>query len=363
MKVEIITLHAINNYGSAFQALATEQCFISLGCEVETIDYIRANARSGSLLDIFKTKGTDFTTKMKRLFLRILRPNQRTLVLAEFRKRCLHLTPLTYYTDGALYRDVPVADIYCTGSDQTWNIECQGEVPLPFFLDFAPKGKKRISFSASFGIDDIMEKYKVQVSDLLSKYDSISVREKSGVDIIKGLGLKSTQTLDPTLAIGFDFWNSLASGRLYDGDYVLVYQLNSNRKLTEYVREYARRNNLFIVYIRSRKDTIWGNGVTLTEPRPEDLLSLFKYAKCVITDSFHATAFSILFHRNFICVYPDKYSSRIESILNLTGLQRCQLKDFGTFPSIEEKINYEEVDSILARERKVTFDFLTKAIQ
>lgn len=364
MKIANITLHAINNYGSVFQALATEQLFISLGCEVETIDYIRENAKIGTIWDIFTCKGASLKKKAKMLAYRFfVKKNNRSAILSKFRQENLHLTKIKYRCDQDLLDHVPQADIYCTGSDQTWNTICQGEIPLPFFLHFAPDDKRKIAFSASFGVEELPTNDKEEVKKLLNRYYAISVREESGLKILSDLGIKGTHVLDPTIAVGKDFWNKLASPRIFEEDYLLVYQLNRNPDFTTYMKKYAKIHNLKIIQIRSRKDTNLENGVCLTDVKPEELLSLFKYSKVVLTDSFHATVFSLMFHCNFMNIYPPRFSTRIESILKLTGLQSRHITDLNSFNYADTPIDYAKVDTILEFERQNSIDFLKKAIQ
>lgn len=96
---------------------------------------------------------------------------------------------------------------------------------------------------------------------------------------------------------------------------------------------------------------------------PEDLLSLFKYSSYVITDSFHATVFSLLFHCNFMDIYPSKFPTRLESILNLTGLQSRHVTDFSCFDYPDTPIDYTKVDAILEDERQKSLNFLKNAIK
>ena len=362
-KVANITLHAINNYGSVFQALATEHLFEQLDCKVETIDYVRENANIDTIRKIVTCKSVGNILKLKMLVQHFMPiANKRKEVLDVFREKNLHLSKTQYRCDKDLLDNVPEADIYCTGSDQTWNIICQGEIPLPFFLHFVPDDKKKIAFSASFGIDHLPDKDKLEVKRLLKRYDSISVRESSGVAILKDLGLDGTQVLDPTIAVGTEFWNKLAAPRMFDDDYLLTYQLNRNSVFTKYMKEYAKKNNLMIVQVRSYKDTELDNGICLTAPRPEELLSLFKYSNKVLTDSFHATAFCMMFHCNFMNIYPPRYAARLESILNQTGLQSRHVTDFDRYDYADIPIDYSKVDAILEAERSKTLEFLKNSV-
>lgn len=362
-KVANITLHAINNYGSVYQSLATERLFEDLGCSVETIDYVRENAQNDTVWKILTCKGASPIIKLKMLALHFMpKQSNRKEVLDAFRNKYLHLTSTKYRCDKDLLDNVPKADIYCTGSDQTWNTVCQGEIPLPFFLHFAPEGKRKIAFSASFGISELPKGDKEEVKRLLKSYHAISVREAAGLSILNDLGLKGTHVLDPTVAVGAKFWDQLAAPRMYEEDYMLVYQLNQSSSFTKYMKDYAKEKGLKIVLIKARKDVELENGVCLTDVTPEELLSLFKYSSKVLTDSFHATVFSLMFHCDFMDIYPPKYSTRLDSILNMVGLQERHVVDFNRYDYCDTPINYDRVDSIIERERHNTIEFLKDAI-
>lgn len=361
MKVANITMHAINNYGSVLQALATEKLFQELGCEVITIDYIKETAQLNSICNILKYGGPSLKLKCKQLVFYLFFNDKKKLVVFEkFRKKYLHLTSDKYMSDNDLYKNPPIADVYCTGSDQTWNVEYQGGIPYAYFLDFVPQGKRKIAFSASFGIESIQDKYKNEVKELLKKYYAISVREATGVKIVNELGLEATQVLDPTLVVERKFWDSLASKRLIEDDYLFIYQLNSNKQFENYANKYAHKKALHIVYMKGRKCKSYNDAIYYQNPSPEDFLSLIKYAKFVITDSFHATVFCLMLHTNFIDIFPQLYSTRLKSILKLTNLESRKLVDYNSFDQFDKPINFDKTDLIIEQERKVTMSFLVK---
>lgn len=365
MKVANITLHAINNYGSVYQTLATEHLFEQMGCEVETIDYVRETAQCDTVWKILRYGGPGWKIKMKQLILHLM-PKSKSRhkeVLNAFREKHLHLTAQKYLCDQDLLDNVPQADIYCTGSDQTWNTEIQHGIPRAFFLAFAPEDKKRIAFSASFGISKLPERDKAEAKELLSKYSAISVREKSGLDILHDLGFNdAVQVLDPTLVVGSEFWDSMAAPRMIQQDYILVYQLNNNTAFVKYVNDFSANKGLHVVHVRSRKEAI-KNCTFIPDGTPEQLLSLFKYSSYVITDSFHATVFSLMFHCNFMDIYPSKFPTRLESVLQLTGLQSRHVTDLSRFDYADTPIDYDKVDAILETERQKSLDFLKNAIK
>lgn len=363
-KVLNITMHAVNNYGSVLQTLATEKIFHDLDCQIETLDYIQDSLQMDSISKILKHGGPGWKIKFKQIILHLVNndASNRSKVFEEFRKKYLHLTDHRYYSVQELYNTVPVADIYCTGSDQTWNTTLHG-VSEAYFLRFAPVGKKKISFSASFGIEELPDKDKEKAKQYLSEYSAISVRESSGLDILRRLGINNAfHLLDPTLVVDRRFWESISAERQCDKEYIFVYQLNSSRTFTDYVNAFATKKGLPVIYVRSRRNSGLVNGKYFGSPSPEVVLSLFRYSTYVITDSFHATVFSILFHCNFIDILPPFFSTRIKSILDLTKLDSRVVTDLDAFDYTETPINWDEVDELLLKEREKAIEFLKEAI-
>jgi hypothetical protein len=364
MKIAIITLQAINNYGSVLQTLATEELFRQQGCDVVTINYKRESASLDNGWRILTARNLSFKLKLKTLVFHYFFSNtKRELVMGEFRKKYLHLTTTAYNSDIELELNPPDADIYCTGSDQTWNTVCQGGIPKPFFLHFVPRGKHKISYAASFGVSLLPQKDSEEVKKLLAQYDAISVRETSGLEILKKMGINGQCVLDPTLTLDSQYWSSLAAPRMFKEEYLLAYQLNRNTNYTKYMISYAKKHGLKIVQVRSRKDTVLNNGICLTAPTPQEWLSLIKNAKCVLTDSFHATAFCTLFHKNFMIIPPNLYSSRINDFLAFVGLTDRVIIDYNDYSYCDIDINFSHADRVLNNARKESLAFINNAIK
>lgn len=115
--------------------------------------------------------------------------------------------------------------------------------------------------------------------------------------------------------------------------YVLIYQLNTNKSFDRFAKEFAHRKGLRLVRFCTRIDQILKNGKSLVVPEVQDFVRYIFHADYVITDSFHATAFSINVNTQFISIYPNDYSSRLGSILKLVGLEDRHLLSYDDFSS------------------------------
>lgn len=356
MRICIITMHGVWNYGSVLQSLASQKFFSDLGLSVEFINYKRDDYKSiPGFLKSLRKRNTLLSYIVKAIIIYPTLLRWRT-VFGGFCRRYIKVSSRLYLCKDD-FKDSPIeADIYCTGSDQVWNSKHNDGISPMFFLDFAPKGKKRISFSASFGKDELEEWEKSQTADFLRQYDFITVREKSGVDICHNLGLQNVrQILDPTLLQPKEFWKGLMGRRKIEGKYLLVYQLHKETGMDEYLKEVARRLRLTVVRVCYRYDEITKYGKSLLIPSVEDLLSAIYYSSLVVTDSFHITAFSTNFNKDFISIIPEQqFGGRISSLLELTGLKARAIHRFDDFSPLENRIEWDSVNKIYCSRREDT---------
>lgn len=367
-KIDIITLHNVRNYGSVLQTYATQKIFEKLGLEVEVIDFYRKDQIKENVIENRVRESSVFSKNVvtKLIGGLILKNNieKQDKIFNEFLKNRIRLTKDKYFSYEDLKKNCPDADIFCTGSDQVWNSDWNKGIEKSFFLDFINDNKKRISFAASFGKNKLDDNEIEETKKMLEKYDSISVREKSAVDIIKELGIQSVeQVLDPTLLLTKEEWENLATKKKERKKYILVYQLNSNNKeFDTYVKGFAKYKNMNVIRISVANYQILKYGKLVVCPPVEEFLRYFVNAEYVITDSFHATGFSINLNKKFVCIYPPKFSTRLQSILELTGLENRKVSKINDFEIADYPIDYKKVNTILKEERRKTEEFLKSAI-
>jgi hypothetical protein len=368
MKVSIITLHTIKNYGSVLQTYATQRKFEQMGVQVEFVDYCRKSALDQNLLQTYlsdsKRWNRNFLTRF--VYKVVMQPSLRRIirVFNDFVKRNIHLTPQKYLSIEELKKDPPEADVYCTGSDQVWNSYWNRGIEEPYFLEYVPKGKKCFSYAASFGKTKLDDDEKAITKQLLEKYSAISMRESSGVQILNDLGISgSIQILDPTLILEAEEWKKLMASRQIRKKYLLIYQLNKNHEMDLYAKRLAQMKGLKLIRLSYDYHHILKPGRLICCPEVEKWLSLFYYADHIVTDSFHGTAFSIQFKKQFSVFYPPRFSGRLESILQLTGLKNRVVIDSNDFSLANQFIDYRPIDQILAKERKKADAFIAKALE
>ena len=365
-KVSLITLQNVPNYGSVLQCYATEQIIRKIGYEIETINYLPERMTKLGMLKAIKDKKDIFSKSfvLRNIARIVIYPSyiKRFYIFNKFRKKYLIQTKKQFKNNNELKKYFPRADIYCTGSDQVWNSKWNGGIDKAMFLDFVPKDKKCIAYSASFGKNKL-EFWEIQeTKQLLKKYKNISVREKSATEILYSLGYASVQVVDPTLLLNGNEWRKISSNKYSEDSYILVYNLNRNKKIDKYAENLSKKTGLKIRFLSYQFKEFYKKGKIMCNPKVEDFLSLIDNAQYVITDSFHATAFSLNFNTQFIIVYPGKYSTRLQSILEITGLENRVAKDENDLSIVSEKIDFEKVNKVIDKERNHSIEWLKNAL-
>lgn len=371
MKISIITLQNVANYGSVLQTYATQLLFQGMGYDVEFIDYIRKNQTrkyiQKSQIDRSSIQG--FIKSMYRIYIGGAMIHARMhRVFEKFVQKRIHISSRKYYSVEELQEYPPLADIYCTGSDQMWNSGWNGGIERSYYLDFVDK-KPKFSFSTSIGMDTIPENEIEETLRLLQDYRFITVREKSAADLLNRYGISAKPILDPTLLVDGAFWRNFCQDsrkklREKQGKYILVYQLNSGHDSVDfirYVKNLSKQMGLQVKVISYglKIKRVFGEYVCL--PMIEEFVSLFANAEYVVTDSFHGTSFCVNLNKPFTVIYPPKYASRLVNILQLCGLEDR------VYTGVEKdlhlnQINFDRVNSIMQKARTESLDKIEKGL-
>ena len=363
--VALITLHRSANYGSVLQALATQVVLERMGYDVAVVDYYAPRNSVPEMLRGLRHKKPLFEKNPLALLAAraILLPSylKRRRTFDRFITLNLRLSGRTYRSNEELAQDPPKADLYVTGSDQVWNSEWNGGIDEALFLAFTQEGAPRISFSASFGKAGLDDGEAGRTRELLARYGGITVREDTGVEIVRGLGLDATQVLDPTLFMTPEDWRPWVSGRRPRGEYILMYNINHNAPLDRFVQRLARKTGLPVYYISYQLHDCFKRGRMRCCVPVEDFLSLIAGARYVVCDSFHCAAFSVNFNREFAIVPPKRFGTRLESFMRVVGLEDRIVgeEDIGIF---DRPIDWGSANARLDAERARSLDAVKSAI-
>lgn len=362
-KVGVITRHAVANYGSLLQSHATEQVIRNLGYEAEIINYIPRYEQSYRLaLNGYKISKESRSIRNRAEYIIGQSANfmNSYYFFKRLRKKYLHES-LLYSNKNELNLCVKNYDIFCTGSDQVWNEISAGQIDENYFLGFVNGRKPCFSYAASFGKSTVDDHNVSVVKSLLKKYDSISVREKSGINILEEFNLKGTEVIDPTLLLDRHYWKKLTKTVIND-EYILVYQLKGHKGFDEFVKKVAETKKIKVFRVTTVLQQIPMFGKTEYLPNIDRLLALFLNAKCIITDSFHATAFSINLNRNFVTFLPGINNNRVHDFLELVGLEERLLTDYTDLTFYEKDVDFTKANKVLDKKRIESMEYLERTL-
>lgn len=365
-KVEIITIFDNTNFGTYLQALALALTIQKSGFDVEIIDYIRPVQSE----EVWKRFGNNFIKKIYYTFWGF--PHWRKL-RCDCHAFVSHFVPISktqYMSYKELKDNPPLADIYITGSDQVWNSIYNGGIDKSFYLDFVPDGYKRVAYAASIGMSQIPKEEVEEMKRLLSKYKSITVREADAHRILSELGFKNVPVvLDPTLLLDKVAWASIAKQfkPLKTEPYLLVYSVESdaqNKLISRYAKLMSKRYGwkIYEISYNSYFHRLKFADRHFSQVTPEVFLQLMLNAEFVIVSSFHGTAFSINFNKQFLTISPNRFNSRVDNILAI-----CDLKDrLVTSSSFDinkiHSIDYSRVNNIIEKERNKSMNLLNEML-
>lgn len=349
-KIGIVTMYGYTNYGNRLQNYAIQQLLTQRGYQVETIVCIKSRKKEylKKVRDIaFGFLGTPFSLRKKR-----------------FRNFCMDMVPtrFIYSTDGLIpARLASEYDFFVTGSDQVWNPELRLKEKDNFFLRFARR-EQRICISPSIAAQQIPNAYRNEFLTGLQGFPFLCCREASGAEIITILTQRTCEHLiDPTLTISGDEWRKLSKPVQISRKYVLLFFLGSvSSEIHEMVNKVAKQQNIEIVELSSKKCKYYAAS-------PQNFLWLIDNATLVITDSFHAAAFSINFNTPFYVFarrqqegVENRMSSRIESLTKMFGLENRFLQSAEIFPRLN--CDFSKANLYLEEERIKFSKYLDKCL-
>ena len=340
MKIGILTFHIAQNYGAVLQCYALQETLKSLGHEVEVIDY-----RPDYLVipykwfDIHHFISKNPITFCKKLFSETSMLRCRYLRYTAFRNFCIHNLNLSA---KVLNRRIPEKyDVYIMGSDQIWNPKITHGFDSVYFgyLGFSKGNKKYIAYAASMEAKEIDQQSQNFYKSALNNFNAISVRENQLGILLKPLTDKNVEVvIDPTLLADSNVWTKIIKKPTINQKYVLVYQTRVHDRTLQIANNVAKQIGATVIEVASY---IYKSKHVLQTVSPEEFLGLVKYASCIVTTSFHGTAFSVIFKRPFYCLrLTDGRDTRSESLLTSIGLIERMINP-NIFPKFTE-IDYNE---------------------
>lgn len=339
MKIGLLTYHHSVNYGAMLQSYATVKALRSLGHEVEFINIRQEETRgTNPVLFYFKLKA------LKKFVHKFYPPETREFdSIEELRKADFNY------------------DCMIVGSDQVWNPQISKDKCLAYFLDFGGEDIRRLSYASSFALSKWPtnnNELTAAVAKALNRFSGLSVREKTGQQILKEtFHLDSTLVVDPTML--FEDYDEV-TGHVNENGNVVAYLLNRTpmqmQKAIELSKAFGKRPKL-ISTIRPTKGFAY-----VYPPSIEGWIRYIGGAGLVITDSFHGLVFSLLYKRNFVVITPENgRNSRLKDLLTSYGLSDRYFLETDDIPYnklINTPIDYTCVFKIMNEQRNSSWEFL-----
>lgn len=368
MKIGILTLPLNTNYGGILQAYALQTILKRMGCEVNVIE-----KKKRPLSLSIQEKPICYGKRIVKNLIGRKCPifyeqkfNREQPIIQKNTDKFIHkYIHLITYNNFSEIKESEY-DAIIVGSDQIWR-------PKYFridkienaYLKFAEGWNiKRIAYAASFGTDkwEYTKKQTDECGRLLKKFDAVSVRETSGIDLCKDkFGVEAQHVLDPTMLLTKEDYIKLfeADNTPKSKGNLLCYILDETEEKKTLIKRIADEKGLIPFNVKSRSNDINSPISDRIQPPIEQWLRGFYDAEFVVTDSFHACVFSILFNKPFLVVgNADRGISRFTSLLNMFKL-RDRLIDNKTFNNITTSISWRDVIVFLENNRKKSRNFLS----
>lgn len=357
MKVGIITLPCYTNYGGILQAYALSHVLQGMGCVTEVV-YIRRRWH----LPLWKKPFAYVKRAVKKYVLR--RPawvfyerkaaKEWPVVIQNSFKFVEKHTPYRVYES---YSSIQEADYeaFVVGSDQVWRPEyfkssSEGSDIREAYLHFARKWNvRRIAYAASFGVDywEYTPQQTAECARLAKLFDAIGVREESGVGLCRHhLNVDAKHVLDPTMLLSRNDYEALIdeAPTPHKGE-ILNYILDYDEGKIKFIGEAERTFGKHSFRVNSRIEEWWAPLAERIQPSVESWLQSFRDADLVITDSFHACVFSIIFNKPFYVLgNKERGLTRVHSLLSMFNLEdRIVSADTGV--KLSSPIDWDAVNS------------------
>ena len=346
MKIGILTFHCAHNYGAVLQCYAMQEFLLSKGYSVEVInyspEYLLKPYRIFDIKRVFRRNPILF---LKVIIIELLMFSNRYKRFRGFKRFISkRLNIGNVVTKDTLPSD---CDTYVIGSDQVWNPKITHGFDSVFFADlpFIKDKKKYISYAASMEAKALSDDQVTFFKKNLSNFDSLSVREGVLQQLLQPLTYKPiSQVLDPVLMAPSQIWDSFSSDKKGVEKYVVVYQVRNHPdtlRIAQYIAaQIGAKIRVLVAWVNFRP--VKGTNQTAT---PEEFVDIIRNAACVVTTSFHGTAFSVVFNRPFYTVkLNDGWDTRSQSLLTSLGLE-------DRIVDVTDSPQFKEIDYSLANQK------------
>lgn len=367
MKVGILTFHNAHNYGAVLQAYALKRKVENMGHNVEIINYCNKCIEE-KYVDKLKVKFSKEDLKHpKSLLWKLIDKSQLNYRQPAWSRQCKEFDDfISKYLLDNRKKKIKLEDIgkigydaIIVGSDQIWESNITGGLDDAYLLNLDFSGRK-IAYAASKSGVNISGEEAKTIGESLRDFSYISVRENTLQNAISGIVDKPiVNTLDPTLLLeGKEYADIIKKPKKISSKYIFAYFVVEDKELMQYAQTLASEKGYELIELRYYLQKKYRNHNQLADIGPKEFLGYIKNAETIVTNSFHGTVFSILFHKKFYCVYKENV--RIENLLQRLNLKDCHINTSKELGQCE--IDYDKVDQELELIREASIDFIEQAL-
>lgn len=367
-----------NNYGTSLQGYAMIRKIQQMGYDVEIINYIKQFTILDKIRWVINSYrcGLGMKINVRNQSFPVDYANNialRTAAVDAYKEK--KLLPLFHDYKGyeALSEGSKIYDVIVVGSDQVW---IPTGLPTKFYnLLFVDDSVRKVAYASSFGVQEIPNFQKKATGAYLDRFYKIGVREKRGKEIVETLSLQIAQVVaDPTLLLSREEWEEeIETSIINDKEpYIFCYLISENEDARAKATELAKQKGIKIICIRHLEkfraiDETYGDEAPY-DVGPNEFVKYIRNAEYVVTDSFHCTVFSHIFHKKFLTFYrsvsgKNARNSRIDSLISVLGSSPERLYSVGGLKGIDAEVDWNVVDTNLLTLRKSSLDFLRDALK
>lgn len=365
MKTGIVTFHGANNYGAVLQAYALTEWLRQNGIDPEIINY---RSKVFDKYKLFRTQSYKRAPYLRAVDLyKYPAKRKRNSGFDLFREKYLPISGETYACADDFEGITDKYDYFICGSDQIWNPTLTHGIDPAYFLGFVKDPKKKIAYAPSVALKKLNEFQIAEMAELMSSFAALSIREREAIDILQPYCEREiAQCCDPVFLPGVGSYDRICSKKFEGKKYVFLYVVGRAalfKNVIAHAEKTARENGLQLYYLIDGDKTfcrIRGKNVFGIDPC--DFLSLIRNAAYVVSNSFHATAFSVLYARQFVTFLKGGTGSRMAGLLNALGLENRIFRGNGDFAPYEEAIDYGGIGEALQKLKGSSVEYLQHAL-
>ena len=363
MKIGILTFPNSVSYGACLQMIALQNTVRHMGYEVEILNYYNPYMKAEKHTD----KGRNPFKRAIQRRVRLLLHRRLYRNFHRFEQRHVAYYPTRAFTDKRRLPEIAQRyDAVICGSDQVWSPYIT-DTDISYFLDFCDDTTKRVAYAPSFGVVKFPDGFEEQIAPELQKFHALSARELPGKEMVERLtGRETALVVDPTWLVEAADWAAMEQSHpAATGDYVLYFVVNQSGELLARCKAFAKQHGLKVVMVggnpisaAKNKDPMLSYALDVG---PEQWLYLVHHAQYVFTNSFHGTAFSVLFERNLYVQVPSHNGSRLRQVLESFGLEDREVREGEALT--EAAVDYVQARAAFAQLKEQSLAYLENALK